>query len=37
VARPDGADLRRAERVAPWPATETEAHDLGLSLGLTIK
>jgi hydroxymethylbilane synthase len=37
VAEPDGRNLRRADRTSPWPATETEAHDLGLSLGGTIK
>jgi len=37
VARPDGGELRRAERVSPWPSTDGEAHALGMSLGLTIK
>jgi hydroxymethylbilane synthase len=37
VAEADGARLRSAERLSPWPATETEAHALGLSLGRTIK
>ena len=37
VARPDGGDLRRADRTFPWPATETEAHTLGLSVGETLR
>jgi hydroxymethylbilane synthase len=37
MARPDGTDLRRADRTAPWPATEAEAHALGREVGLTIK
>jgi hydroxymethylbilane synthase len=33
VARPDGTELRRGERVARRPETEAEAHALGLDLG----
>jgi hydroxymethylbilane synthase len=36
VARPDGSSLRRAEREVPWPATEVEAHEMGLALGRTL-
>jgi len=37
MARPDGADLRQADRTAPWPASEAEAHALGREVGLAIK
>jgi hydroxymethylbilane synthase len=37
VARADGSEVRRAERTSAWPATEGEAHALGLALGVTIK
>jgi len=37
VAVPDGSSLRRAERSAPWPASEDEAHALGRALGDTMK
>jgi hydroxymethylbilane synthase len=33
VARPDGSGLRHGERVAPWPANEEGARDIGLALG----
>jgi hydroxymethylbilane synthase len=29
--------VRRADRTSPWPATEPDAHALGLSLGMTLK
>jgi hydroxymethylbilane synthase len=37
VARPDGSALRTAERSGAWPATEDEAHALGLELGDALK
>jgi hydroxymethylbilane synthase len=37
VARPDGGDLRRAEDTFPWPASETDAHALGRSLGERLR
>jgi hydroxymethylbilane synthase len=37
LAAPDGGDLRRAERDAPWPATEEEAHALGRAVGESVK
>jgi hydroxymethylbilane synthase len=33
VAEVDGSRLRRAERRVPWPASEPEAHQIGLELG----
>ncbi|HZU82300.1 MAG TPA: hydroxymethylbilane synthase [Polyangiaceae bacterium] len=33
IARPDGTDLRRAERALPRPADEQAAHALGLEVG----
>jgi hydroxymethylbilane synthase len=36
VAEIDGSRLRRAEHVVSWPASETEAHEVGLSLGRTL-
>ena len=33
VAEIDGSGLRRAEHVVSWPASEAEAHEVGLSLG----
>jgi hydroxymethylbilane synthase len=36
VADADGARLRHAERVVPWPATETQAHLIGLELGRSL-
>jgi hydroxymethylbilane synthase len=33
IARPDGSECRRGDRVAPRPSTEAEAHALGLELG----
>jgi hydroxymethylbilane synthase len=37
VASADGSAPRRAERTAPWPATATAAHDLGLALGRELR
>jgi hydroxymethylbilane synthase len=37
VAHADGTAHRRAEREAPWPTSADEAHDLGLSLGRTLR
>jgi hydroxymethylbilane synthase len=37
VAGPGGENLRRAERVAPWPATEAEAEALGKVVGEGLK
>jgi hydroxymethylbilane synthase len=37
VAQPDGTQLRRAERNAPWPLGETEAAALGESVGDELK
>jgi hydroxymethylbilane synthase len=37
VARPDGSELRRGERTAPWPASEAEAEAVGRALGDTLK
>jgi hydroxymethylbilane synthase len=36
VAEPDGSRLRRAEHFGPWPASETEAHEVGIALGKTL-
>jgi hydroxymethylbilane synthase len=36
VAEADGSRLRRAEDVVPWPASEAEAHGVGLALGRTL-
>jgi hydroxymethylbilane synthase len=36
VAEPDGSRLRRAEHFGAWPASETEAHAVGLALGKTL-
>jgi hydroxymethylbilane synthase len=33
VANPDGSGRVSGERDAPWPSTESAAHDLGLDLG----
>jgi len=37
VAGPGGENLRRAEREAPWPATEAEAEALGKVMGEGLK
>jgi hydroxymethylbilane synthase len=37
VAHADGTAHRRGEREAPWPTSADEAHDLGLSLGRTLR
>jgi hydroxymethylbilane synthase len=37
VAGPGEGELRRAERIAPWPGSEADAHTLGMELGRTIK
>jgi hydroxymethylbilane synthase len=37
AAEPDGSRLRRGERTAAWPASEAEAHELGLALGSAMK
>jgi hydroxymethylbilane synthase len=37
LARPDGSDMRHADRTEPWPATEAEAHELGRRVGLTLQ
>jgi hydroxymethylbilane synthase len=37
VAGPGDGALRRAERIAPWPGSEADAHTLGMELGRTIK
>jgi hydroxymethylbilane synthase len=37
VAEADGTRLRRAERVVPWPVSEPEAHQVGVTLGRTLK
>jgi hydroxymethylbilane synthase len=37
VAHADGTAHRHAEREAPWPTSADEAHDLGLSLGRTLR
>jgi hydroxymethylbilane synthase len=37
IATPDGLEPRSAESTAVWPATEEEAHLLGLALGRTLK
>jgi hydroxymethylbilane synthase len=36
VAGPDGSRVRHGKRVMPWPATEAEAHAVGLELGQTL-
>jgi hydroxymethylbilane synthase len=36
VAEVDGTRFRRAERLVPWPASEPDAHELGLALGRTL-
>src|SRR5580658_8307950 len=36
VAELDGSRLRRAEHSGAWPASETEAHEVGLALGKTL-
>jgi hydroxymethylbilane synthase len=37
IATPDGRKPRSAESTVAWPATEDEAHLLGLALGRTLK
>lgn len=37
VAESDGSAPRPSEREAPWPATEAEAHELGLALGRALR
>jgi hydroxymethylbilane synthase len=37
VAQPDGSALRREEVTVPWPATEADAHRIGLSVGQKLK
>jgi hydroxymethylbilane synthase len=36
VAEVDGSRLRRGEDVVTWPASEVEAHELGIALGRTL-
>jgi hydroxymethylbilane synthase len=36
VAELDGSRLRRAEHFGAWPASETEAHEVGIALGKTL-
>jgi hydroxymethylbilane synthase len=36
VARPDGSGLRAADKTFAWPATEVDAHSLGLELGRSL-
>jgi hydroxymethylbilane synthase len=36
IAGPDGSRMRHGKRVTPWPATEAEAHAVGLELGQTL-
>jgi hydroxymethylbilane synthase len=37
IADPDGSRHRRGQRRAPWPASEAEATELGLSLGRELR
>ncbi len=37
LARPDGAELRRRVRRAPWPEAIVEAHEIGVDLGRELK
>ena len=37
VADPDGSRLRRAERTAPWPASEAEARTLGIDVAGALR
>jgi hydroxymethylbilane synthase len=36
VAEVDGSRVRKAERTVDWPATDAEAHEIGLALGHTL-
>jgi hydroxymethylbilane synthase len=36
VAEPDGSRFRRGEHVGRWPASEAEAHEIGLALGRSL-
>lgn len=36
VAESDGSRLRRGEHFGTWPASEAEAHEIGLALGKTL-
>jgi hydroxymethylbilane synthase len=36
IAHPDGKNHRRDEREVPWPATERDAHDVGLTVGRAL-
>jgi len=36
VAELDGSRIRRVERVAVWPVSEIDAHEIGLALGKTL-
>ena len=36
IAQPDGSSRRAGERTVPWPSTEAEAREIGLSLGRSL-
>jgi hydroxymethylbilane synthase len=37
VSEPDGSRLREADRTVAWPASEGEAHEIGLAMGRGLK
>jgi hydroxymethylbilane synthase len=37
IAEPDGSRLRDADRTFPWPASEAEAHRIGVEIGAQLK
>jgi hydroxymethylbilane synthase len=37
VCEPDGRNLRRGEEAVPWPASDEEAREVGLSLGARLR
>jgi len=37
IAEPDGTRLRQCDELFSWPSSESEAHQVGLDLGLRLK